>query len=125
MPNPIGCELNEAHAAVSRILITLAGIPPVRKDRVTASLVYAAATHINDDSKGLGVQGNGQINSWMCSILRLSRDKDSTLDPLRNILDRTDLGFMDCLTESLLESLPEPKPERVSFTTVIIGSTVL
>ena len=131
MPNPIGCELKEAHKAVSRILITLAGIPLARKDlldagnRVTASLVYALAAHINDESKGSGEQRIGQLNSWMCSILRLSRDKDSSLDPLRNILDRTDLGFMDRLTESLPESLPEPKPERVSCTPVTIGLTVL
>ena len=99
MPNPIGCELKEAHKAVSRILITLAGIPLARKDlldagnRVTASLVYALAAHINDESKGSGEQRIGQLNSWMCSILRLSRDKDKQPGPAAKHLGSNRSGF--------------------------------
>ena len=53
MPNPIVAQLKEAHKAVSRILITLAGIPKARKDliqtgnRLSQRLVEVVASHIN------------------------------------------------------------------------------
>ena len=128
MPNPIVAQLKEAHDAVSRILITLAGIPKARKDliqtgnRLSQLLVEAVASHINGEPKGAAEESNELLNGWMCSILRLSRDKDiNSLDPLQNILDNMDLGFIDRLTESR----PKQKPKRVSFTPVPDGSPAL
>ena len=90
MPNQIVVHLKEAHKAVSRILSTLAGIPKAKKDLIDAGnslsqlLVEAVASHIKGDLKGTLEESDIQLNRWMCSILRLSQDKDNSLDPLQN-----------------------------------------
>lgn len=127
MPNQIVVHLKEAHKAVSRILSTLAGIPKAKKDLIDAGnslsqlLVEAVASHIKGDLKGTLEESDIQLNRWMCSILRLSRDKDNSLDPLQNILENMDLDFID----RLAESRPKPKPKKISFTPVPDSLTVL
>jgi hypothetical protein len=110
--DPVLLELKVCHKTCSRIVTTMAGIPTVRQDIiedgegiiravVEAMRNHAAHRSINqsrDDPAG-SWWWEGRLGSWMCSVLRISRDADPQLDWVRSVLDRSDLGFLDRIKE--------------------------
>ena len=108
----VGVEniLRKVHSLLSKICTTLAIIPDIPSGMLESGemLTVSVIDAMRNNSRGLSINQSkedvagdvwwsGRLGNWMFSVLRLTRDRDSRFDQLRQEIDESDLSCIDDL----------------------------